>query len=47
MESRGEKLTAFEKKEQRNGLPITDFKQDILTLVAQHQVIIISGETGW
>jgi len=34
-------------KDKRKDLPITAHRQEILDLVKQNQVLIISGETGW
>lgn len=34
-------------KDKRKDLPITAHRQEILDLVKNNQVLIISGETGW
>lgn len=34
-------------KDKRKDLPITAHRQEILELVKNNQVLIISGETGW
>lgn len=34
-------------KEKRKDLPITAHRQEILDIVKNNQVLIISGETGW
>ena len=33
-------------KETRRSLPIYPFRQDLLDAIAQHQILIIEGETG-
>jgi hypothetical protein len=37
----------FVTQEKRSTLPIFSFREEILKLVAGHQIIIVSGETGW
>ncbi|KAI8328180.1 P-loop containing nucleoside triphosphate hydrolase protein [Chlamydoabsidia padenii] len=38
--------TYLHMKEQRHTLPIANYRQEIISLVSTHQVIIVSGETG-
>jgi HrpA-like RNA helicase len=34
-------------QEKRSTLPIFSFRDEILSLVEDNQIVIVSGETGW